>query len=144
LLDAGYEININLATDDGILEASRLYESSQYKVKKQISTKLSEEKIKAYEQEIQQLADLKNKLSNLSSEEAAYLINIGALKTGASDIHYEPEEKSVRLRFRIDGVLHKIFDIDKGVYTNLINQIKYQCKLKLNINNEAQDGRYSF
>lgn len=144
LIDKGYELNINLASDDGILEAVKLYESEQYKVKKAIDTRLSEDKIKAYEQEIQQLEDLKTKLSSISSEEAVYLVSVGALKTGASDIHLEPEEKSTRVRFRIDGVLHKIFDIDKGIYTNIVNQIKYQCKMKLNINNEPQDGRYSF
>lgn len=144
LLKNGYEINLNLASAEGILEAARLYETSQYKVKKELETSLSEEKIKAYEQEIQQLNDLQKRLPTLSSEEAVYLINIGALKTGASDIHFEPEEKNVRLRFRIDGVLHKIFDLDKTVYANLINQIKYQCKMKLNINSEPQDGRYNF
>lgn len=144
LITKGYELNINLASDDGILDASKLYESEQYKVKKVMDTRLSEDKIKAYEQEIKQLEDLKNRLPSISSEEAVYLVSVGALKTGASDMHMEPEEKSTRLRFRIDGVLHKIFDIEKGVYTNIVNQIKYQCKMKLNINNEPQDGRYSF
>ncbi len=144
LINNGYELNINLASDVGILEAARLYEGEQYKVKKVIETRLSEDKIKAYEEEIKQLGDLKTKLPAISSEEAVYLISVGALKTGASDMHLEPEEKSTRVRFRIDGVLHKIFDIEKTVYLNIVNQIKYQCKMKLNINNEPQDGRYSF
>ncbi len=144
LINNGYELNINLASDVGILEAARLYEGEQYKVKKVIETKISEDKIKAYEEEIKQLGDLKNTLPTISSEEAVYLISVGALKTGASDMHLEPEEKSTRVRFRIDGVLHKIFDIEKSVYLNIVNQIKYQCKMKLNINNEPQDGRYSF
>ncbi len=144
LVDKGFELNLNLASDDGILEAMKLYETEQYRIKKVITTTLSEEKIKAYEQEIQQLADLKNKLKTINSEDGVYLISIGALKTGASDIHFEPEENAVRVRFRIDGVLHVIFEIDKSIYTNLVNQIKYQCKMKLNINNEPQDGRYSF
>lgn len=144
LQNAGYEVNLNIATADGILEANKLYATNQYKVKTQISTQLSEEKIKVYEEEIKQLADLKTRLASLSSEEAVYLINVGALKTGASDIHYEPEEKFIRLRFRIDGVLHEIFQIEKSTYNNIVNQIKYQSKMKLNINNEPQDGRYSF
>ncbi|MFA5829372.1 MAG: GspE/PulE family protein [Candidatus Gracilibacteria bacterium] len=144
LQNAGYEVNLNIATADGILEANKLYATNQYKVKTQISTQLSEEKIKVYEEEIKQLADLKTRLTSLSSEEAVYLINVGALKTGASDIHYEPEEKFIRMRFRIDGVLHEIFQIEKSTYNNIVNQIKYQSKMKLNINNEPQDGRYSF
>jgi type IV pilus assembly protein PilB len=144
LITNGYELNINIASQDGILEACRLYESEQYKIKKEMDTRLSEDKIKAYEKEIQQLTELKTKLPTISSEEAVYLISVGALKTGASDMHFEPEEKTVRVRFRIDGVLHAIFEIDKGTYNNIVNQVKYQCKMKLNINNEPQDGRYSF
>jgi type IV pilus assembly protein PilB len=144
LKSVGFAININIATADGLMESMRLYQSEQYKIKKEITTTLSEEKIKAYEQEIQQLKDLQNKIKTVTSEEAVYLMNVGALKTGASDIHYEPQEKAVNVRFRIDGLLHKIFEIDKGTFTNIGNQIKYQCKMKLNISNEPQDGRYSF
>lgn len=141
---AGYAININLATEDGLLEAMKLYETEQYKVKKEIDTRVQEEKIKAYEQEIKQLKDLAEKIANVTSEEANYLLNAGAYKTGASDIHYEPSEQDVRVRFRIDGMLHDIFHISKPVFTNIANQIKYQCKMKLNIVNEPQDGRYYF
>ena len=144
LKSVGFAININIATDDGLIEAMRLYESEQYKVKKEISTALSEDKIKAYEEEIKQLKDLGTRIKTINSEEAVYLLNVGALKTGASDIHYEPSEKNVRVRFRIDGILHQVFEIDKTLFTNIGNQIKYQCKMKLNIANEPQDGRYAF
>lgn len=144
LKQEGYAINVNLASDDGLREALKLYDSEQYVVKKEIETKLDEEKIKAYEKEIQDLKSLESKLPDLTSEEAVYLINVGALKTGASDIHFEPEENNVEMRFRIDGMLHSIFRIDKTTFTNIANQIKYQCKMKLNISNEPQDGRYSF
>lgn len=144
LKQAGYAVNINLASDDGLREAMRLYESEQYQVKKEIKTKLDEEKIKAYEKEIEDLKSFGERAKTLTSEEAVYLINVGALKTGASDIHFEPEEESVTTRFRIDGLLHKIFEIDKTTFSNIANQIKYQCKMKLNITNEPQDGRYSF
>lgn len=144
LKSAGFTLEVHLATDDGLNEAMRLYETSQYKVKKEIDTTVSEEKIKAYEQEIRALSELGEKIKSLTSEEAVYLINIGALKTAASDIHFEPEENFIRVRFRIDGLLHEIFRIDKPTWVNVANQIKYHCKMKLNITNEPQDGRYSF
>ncbi len=140
----GFTINLNLSSDDGIIEAMRLYETEQYKVKKELDTTISEEKIQAFEEEIQALQDLKEKIKTATSEEAVYLLNIGALKTAASDIHIEPEENTVRIRFRIDGLLHNIFEIEKSIFTNISNQIKYQCKMKLNITNEPQDGRYNF
>lgn len=144
LKQAGFAININLASDEGLLEAMSLYRTEQYKVKKEIDTSLEETKIKAFEKEIEDLQNLQEKAKTVTSEEALYLISVGALKTGASDIHFEPEEDEVVIRFRIDGILHEIFKLDKGTYKNVANQIKYQCKMKLNIDNEPQDGRYNF
>ncbi|MFC1749353.1 GspE/PulE family protein, partial [Pseudomonadota bacterium] len=140
----GYAVNINLATDDGLLEAMQLYDSEQYKVKKEIKSKVDESALKGFEDELTELKALEEKITSTTSEEACYLVNIGALKAGASDIHYEPEEKGVRVRFRIDGMLHDVFHLDAATFINIANQIKYQAKLKINITNETQDGRYSF
>ncbi len=139
-----YLININLASEEGLKEAFKLYDSDQYKVKKKVETEYKEKEVKSYEEELVQLSKLREKVESVAAEEAVQLINVGAIKTGASDIHYEPEEKSIRVRFRIDGVLHKVFSIDHDVYKNLANQIKYMAKMKLNITNIPQDGRYSF
>lgn len=139
-----YLINVNLASVEGLKDAFKLYESDQYKMKKKIETQYKEKDVKEYEKELTKLSQLGSKLDEVTAEEGVQLVNLGALKTGASDIHYEPEENAVRVRFRIDGVLHKVFDVSHGTYRNLANQIKYMSKMKLNINNVAQDGRYSF
>jgi type IV pilus assembly protein PilB len=139
-----YLINVNLASEEGIKDALKAYESDQYKVKKKLESKYKEKEVKAYEEELVELADLKDRIESATSEEALQLINVGAMKTGASDIHYEPEEKEVRVRFRIDGVLHTVFRVDPGTYKNLSNQIKYAAKMKLNITNIPQDGRFNF
>ena len=61
----------------------------------------------------------------------------------ASDIHIEPSEDSVRLRFRLDGVLTDIFSFDAHAYKFLNSRIKILSGLKLNVTNRAQDGRFS-
>ncbi|MBU1445784.1 GspE/PulE family protein [Patescibacteria group bacterium] len=139
-----YLLNINLASLEGMQDALKNYEGDQYKVKKEIATTYSEADIKSYEKELVNLAELKEKVEGGTSEEALQLINMGAMKTNASDIHFEPEEKEVRVRFRIDGILHTVFRIEAKVFKNLANQIKYVSKMKLNITNIPQDGRYSF
>ncbi len=144
LKQQGYLINVNLSSDDGILQALKLYETDQYIVKKEIDTHVNEAKIKAFEKELEELSNLGNKLSNVNSEEAVYLINVGALKSGSSDIHIETEEHFVRVRFRIDGLLHEVFRINKDTWVNIGNQLKYQAKMKLNVNDIPQDGRFSF
>lgn len=68
----------------------------------------------------------------------------GALTLGASDIHIEPEQVKVRVRYRLDGVLHDIVALERSVYERLISRIKLLAGLILNKKNEAQDGRFTF
>ena len=67
----------------------------------------------------------------------------GGLALDASDIHIEPEEDGVRVRFRLDGVLTDIMDMDFDTYKKVISRIKLLSGMKLNLNNIAQDGRFS-
>ncbi|MFC1599922.1 GspE/PulE family protein [Patescibacteria group bacterium] len=139
-----YLINVNLASTEGLKDAFKLYESDQYMLKKEVETQYAEKDVQEYEQELANLGTLGKKLDDVTAQDGVQMINLGALKTGASDIHYEPEEQAVRVRFRIDGVLHKVFEISHATYKNIANQLKYMSKMKLNINNVAQDGRYNF
>ncbi len=140
----GYMININLSSEEGILESLQLYDSDQFVVKKEIDTKLDEAKIQTYEKELKDIEHLGDKIKTVTSEEAVYLVQVAALRAGSSDIHMEAEEKYVRVRFRIDGHLHEVFRIDKSVWENISNQIKYQANLRVNVNNIPQDGRFNF
>ncbi len=67
----------------------------------------------------------------------------GAIATKASDIHVEPEEDKARLRFRIDGVLVDITFFDTETFKLLLSRIKILSGMKLNIKDQAQDGRFS-
>ncbi len=67
-----------------------------------------------------------------------------AEQLGASDIHCEPEERFVKIRFRLDGVLSDYIHLPKEYQKPLISRIKVLAKLKLNIDSEPQDGRFSY
>ncbi len=140
----GFEVEMNLCSAEAIAEAVKIYDVQQSVIKQDIVTNVEESRTSAFEKEIQILSDLKKRVETVTSEEALNLLEVGAIKTGASDIHYEPEEKVARIRFRIDGELYKIFDIDKKIFANVINQLKYKCKMKMNVTTIPQDGRYSF
>lgn len=142
LKDDGFLLNINLTSEESVVEALDFYDSDQYVEKKELVTETGT--IDAYEKEIEGLKDLEKKIPEVTSAEAVNLINIGAIKTGASDVHFEPEESFVRVRFRIDGILHQILEIDRKTFSNIGNQIKYMSQMKLNVVEIPQDGRYSF
>ena len=139
-----FKLNINLASNSGVLEVTKRYEDLQVYREKQIVEEVKEGSIKTYEKEIAELKQLEQKVKAVTAEEAINLINIGAMKTEASDVHYEPTENEAIVRFRIDGVLHNVFNIKKKIYDNILSQIKYQTKMKLNISDIPQDGRYNF
>ena len=139
-----YKLNINLASSSGITEVIQTYQNLQIYRKTEIVESVEEKSIKTYEKEIAELASLGEKIRTVTAEEALNLINIGAMKTKASDVHYEPTDKNTVVRFRIDGVLYKVFEIKNKDYKNILNQIKYTTKMKLNISDVPQDGRYNF
>lgn len=68
----------------------------------------------------------------------------GALALGASDIHIEPEVAGIRLRYRLDGVLYDVLDLDRSIYDRLMSRLKLLSGMILNIKTEAQDGRFTF
>ena len=71
------------------------------------------------------------------------LIIAGALKFDASDIHIEPEENTVRIRYRLNGVLEDIAYIDAASLKQINSRFKLMSGLKLSNTASAQDGRFS-
>ncbi|MFA6476291.1 MAG: GspE/PulE family protein [Candidatus Paceibacterota bacterium] len=63
-----------------------------------------------------------------------------ALLLRASDIHCEPQETKVVVRFRIDGILHDAGELPKEYYDNIVNRLKVQAKLRIDEHFSAQDG----
>ncbi|MGA1790830.1 MAG: GspE/PulE family protein [bacterium] len=67
---------------------------------------------------------------------------IQAIREGASDIHIEPNEKSLKLRFRIDGVLHEIPSPPKKMQLPIISRIKIMSRIDIANMRVPQDGRF--
>jgi type IV pilus assembly protein PilB len=65
-----------------------------------------------------------------------------AILQSASDIHIEPDEKEVRVRYRIDGVLHDAMTLPRQVVDGLVARIKVLSSLKLDEHRLPQDGRF--
>jgi len=73
----------------------------------------------------------------------ANLIIHQALQDKASDIHIQPEANRVRVRYRIDGVLHDAMTVPKKAQAPLISRIKVMADLDIAEKRAAQDGRIS-
>ncbi len=66
-----------------------------------------------------------------------------ALRTRASDIHIEPQEKSLRIRFRIDGVLHVQTEADAKIASAVALRLKLMSGLDISEKRLPQDGRFN-
>lgn len=67
-----------------------------------------------------------------------------AMQSRASDIHIEPQEDRVRVRYRIDGILYERLSLPKGVQDAVISRIKILSDLKIDEHRIPQDGRFNF
>ncbi|MGB4412153.1 MAG: ATPase, T2SS/T4P/T4SS family, partial [Atribacterales bacterium] len=65
-----------------------------------------------------------------------------AIQAGASDIHLEPQDKEVRIRFRIDGILHDISSTSSRVQPALVSRIKILSRMNIAERRLPQDGRF--
>jgi type IV pilus assembly protein PilB len=64
-----------------------------------------------------------------------------AVGDGASDVHIEPGERGVRVRYRVDGVLHEIADLPKNLQSALISRVKVMSDIDIAERRRPQDGR---
>jgi type IV pilus assembly protein PilB len=69
------------------------------------------------------------------------LILLDAIKRGASDIHIEPYEKVLRVRYRIDGVLHEIMRPSMSMRDAIVSRLKILARLDISERRLPQDGR---
>ena len=64
-----------------------------------------------------------------------------AVKRGASDIHFEPEESFLRVRYRIDGVLRQIRSLHRSYWDSMAVRLKVMCQMNIAESRVPQDGR---
>lgn len=110
---------------------------------------ISNEQITDFLAEVHTIADVTKLIQETLALKKGYRISrileiilAGSIALEASDVHLEPEEAYVRLRYRLDGVLTDILDFDLDTFKLLLSRIKLISNLKLNVG-DAQDGRFS-
>jgi general secretion pathway protein E len=91
--------------------------------------------------EIEETADLLDDTSDAPVIKLVNLVLSRAVKARASDIHFEPFQKSLTIRYRIDGVLYNIMNLPKGIQSSLASRIKIMAKLNIAEKRLPQDGR---
>jgi type IV pilus assembly protein PilB len=126
----GYEIVPAISTKEDIVAAIEEY----YKVAEHVEED-SDEDLTAGD--LEALADA---TSDAPIVKLVNYIITRAVNDRASDIHIEPQEKDLRVRYRIDGVLHEIMRSPKTVQQSIISRFKIMSDMDIAENRKPQDG----
>ncbi len=135
------DIEAALATESSILNAIEQYyktSSSFDEVVKDIDkeSRLKESKVEFDSKKLAEIAEEAPVIKLVN------MIILQAVKDRASDIHIEPEEAKLVVRFRIDGILHEMFSPPKHLEPALMSRIKVLSKMDIAEKRKPQDGRF--
>ena len=89
------------------------------------------------------LADRINEIAEGGERVAPNIVNEiieDAVLLGASDIHFEPQEERIMIRFRVDGILEQVCTVSHPIYEGMVNRIKVMAHLRTDQHVAAQDG----
>jgi type IV pilus assembly protein PilB len=151
LKERGYLPSLFMASHQSLQKVWGRYKDLSYSMEtKGGAIDIANEEIQDLVKDVKTAADIKTSIEQVIAQKKSYRISrileiilAGAISVNASDIHIEPEERNVRLRYRLDGVLNDILELDHNTYSLLLSRIKLISNLKLNVKGKAQDGRFS-
>src|SRR3989344_102627 len=151
LENLGYQITQYLASEESLKRAFERYADLSYARESKAGVfDLAGEELETLIKQADNVAKISELVQQAVELKRAYrvtrileIILAGGLGTGASDVHFEPEEQKVRLRYRLDGILVDVLSFDHETYRLLLSRLKLLSGLKLNVSEEAQDGRFS-
>ena len=124
LKDKEYEVSIFLISEVSFNYALNFY-SQILIVKKTIEkVEIGEKELEEAKKMVKNISDLRSLIRKVSTTEVINIIFAGALLTNSSDIHVEPEDEEVALRYRIDGVLQEVTKISQKAYPKVLSRIK--------------------
>jgi type IV pilus assembly protein PilB len=143
----GLSIQPVIASESGILNAINKYYGTSHsmRVKEIISEiELAEEtKVNIIEEE-EEDHDVEELVSVTEEAPIIRLVNsvfVDAIKKGASDVHFEPYENSFRVRYRLDGTLYELMNLDKKYKAPVISRVKILSNMDIAEKRLPQDGR---
>lgn len=127
----GMDLNLVLSTESDIEQCIELYYGS--------SRYLADGDGKTRQQVVSREIDEETQVTR-----ALNMFLNESIKIGASDIHIEPRETDVRIRYRVDGVLQQYYTVPKSSMSALISRVKILSDMDIAESRKPQDGRFSY
>lgn len=129
---SGLDVEAVIATEEEIQQAITQHYGLSEAVEKALSQLSSDERSPETEIRVSEEAPIISIVNSVITQ---------AIKERASDVHIEPQETKVRVRFRVDGVLREIFDLPKSAQAAIASRIKILADMDIAERRLPQDGR---
>ena len=134
--EVGYNIKVFLATKGNILDCLENYRGSMNEELDEVIAVQTDATAETQAVKEDDFAE------NSPIAQTVNLLLEYAIKSSASDIHIEPREEFVQVRYRIDGVLKEVNKLPRNVLGALVSRIKILSNLKIDERRVPQDGRF--
>jgi len=149
--DKGLEVSLFMVSHASLEKAWSRYDDINFTTKsKKGALDIPNEEIEEFLQKEHKIDDVKKYVDDAVGLDSIHktsrilvLILAGALSLKSSDVHIEPEEDFVQVRYRLDGVLTELTRFEHSTYKLILSRIKLLSGIKLNIRENSQDGRFS-
>jgi general secretion pathway protein E len=137
----GYQLKPLLGAESEIMDMLEKFYGSAASTLGRIIEGIDEGNIESLSEEIEDIEQLKDLASEAPVIRLVNLLISKAIESRASDIHIEPFEKDLKVRYRIDGILHDVESPPKKLKAALISRVKIMSKLNIAERRLPQDGR---
>lgn len=104
---------------------------------------ISEKIYELAKKSVHNFIDFQKIINQIKTTELVQAIFAGAVELGTGDIHIEPDENNIKIRFRVDGILQTAATIEKTEYPNFLGEIKLLSGIKTEIRQGVIDSRFS-
>lgn len=137
----GLEIKIFMATENEVLDLVEKFYGSSSSSFGRIIEGIGEGDVDSLSDDIEDVEHLKDLASEAPVIRLVNMLISRAIEGRASDVHIEPFEKDLKVRYRIDGILHDVESPPKKLKAAVISRIKIMAKLNIAERRIPQDGR---
>ncbi|MBQ2593699.1 MAG: Flp pilus assembly complex ATPase component TadA [Candidatus Riflebacteria bacterium] len=138
----GYELEIGISPESQIEAAIKHYYGNSESLQNAVDNLAAERKTEvSLDESFFTTFDLNDEEQNVPIINLVNTIIQQAINDKASDIHIEPDEEVVRVRYRIDGILNELMKAPKTIQSELISRLKIMAQMDISEKRLPQDGR---
>jgi general secretion pathway protein E len=137
----GRASTVVLSTQEAITDAINIAYDLSRSTAKEFFEEMDTESTDSIISEIEETGDILDEAGDAPIIKLVNLLISGALKDRASDIHVEPYQSALKVRYRIDGVLYDVLSLPRKIQSPLTSRVKIMARLNIAEKRLPQDGR---